>query len=356
MKRTNRTSQRLSDTAKLRSTITPSPKSQNSDDEGDNENSKNICVDEPIVSVKHRETERLDTRKHDRTESKNDPIVISNNDPSVENVTPKRVSKRTKTNEPDRTGSQNIITILKNDAKAFQVEAAAIAKQNKQNKVSQTINDDDIKEVEEMICVPCATSKASVVDSADSNSIEDEVVAGDSNNGRADHNDDRQDNDDEEDRPFTVEYATSSRATCRRCDAVIGKGDIRISHVPLFRGKPGYRVYRHLQCAIFSEDVVKIEDVGGWRKLDPADLEQLRQRIQESMLEIERENEDLDPDELVQKGFQGEIRKTPAGFVGTQLPFQIEGQSWMYHQEVHVPEIRGGILADEMGMVSFLML
>lgn len=32
------------------------------------------------------------------------------------------------------------------------------------------------------------------------------------------------------------------------------------------------------------------------------------------------------------------------------LPFQVEGFSWMRHQEVKCPEIRGGILADEMGM------
>ena len=189
----------------------------------------------------------------------------------------------------------------------------------------------------------------------ESNHVVNKAVAGDSNNGRAEPQDDNDNNEDEEDRPFTVEYATSSRATCRRCDAVILKGEIRISHVPLFRGKPGYRVYRHLKCAVFSEDIVKIENVGGWKKLNPADLEHLRQRIQESLLEIERENEDLDPDELVQKGFQGEIRETPATFVGTQLPFQIEGQSWMYNQEVHVPEIRGGILADEMGMVCLIV-
>ena len=35
--------------------------------------------------------------------------------------------------------------------------------------------------------------------------------------------------------------------------------------------------------------------------------------------------------------------------LATLLPFQVEGFSWMRHQEVMEEEIRGGILADEMG-------
>ena len=49
--------------------------------------------------------------------------------------------------------------------------------------------------------------------------------------------------------------------------------------------------------------------------------------------------------------FQGVTRSPAKGLVADLLPFQVEGVSWMYHQEVHKPEIRGGILADEMGMV-----
>lgn len=159
------------------------------------------------------------------------------------------------------------------------------------------------------------------------------------------------DDDDEEDRPFTIDFAPTSRATCRRCDQSIFKGNLRVSHVPLFRGKPGFRVSRHLECAIFSEDIDKAEDVGGWKKLSTEDYEALVLRVEESKLEIAKENEELEPDELVQVAFQGETRKSPPGLVATLLPFQVEGHAWMYHQEVHVSEIRGGILADEMGMV-----
>jgi hypothetical protein len=340
MPRTIRASKRLIDNAKLRSTVTPSPKSQDSDGEGNDESSTSLCMEDPHVEVITQNSKTSAKRKQRVVESKNERNVKSNNGASDETVVSKRGSKRIKNDEPDRSDNENIMTIFKNDATAFRAEAATMAKQKTEQKPTpQKLYEIDGKETEEMICVPCDDSEDPVVDT---------VVAGGVNKVVADEG---ENNEDEEDRPFTVEFATSSRATCRRCDAVILKGEIRISHVPLFRGKPGYRVYRHLQCAVFSDEIMKVEDVGGWRKLDAANLELLRQRVQESQLEIEQENEDLDPDELVQKGFQGEIRMKPSGFVGTQLPFQIEGQSWMYHQEVHVPEIRGGILADEMGMV-----
>jgi len=160
---------------------------------------------------------------------------------------------------------------------------------------------------------------------------------------------DTESNDDEEDRPFKVEYSGTGRATCRRCDNLVLKGDIRVSHVPLFRGKPGYRVYRHLQCAVFSEEIQSAEDIGGWKNLTSDDYEKLVARVEQSKIELENENEELQPDELVPVSFQGEMRKAPLGLVGSLLPFQTEGVSWMHHQEVS-ENIRGGILADEMGM------
>lgn len=46
--------------------------------------------------------------------------------------------------------------------------------------------------------------------------------------------------DDTDDKPFKVEYSGTGRATCRRCDCLIEKGGLRISHVPLFRGKVSF--------------------------------------------------------------------------------------------------------------------
>jgi hypothetical protein len=152
------------------------------------------------------------------------------------------------------------------------------------------------------------------------------------------------------DRPFTAEYSPTSRSTCRRCDQIIAKGQLRVSHVPLFRGKPGFRVFRHLSCAVFSEEVAAMADVGGWRTLGKADRQRLKERIQQSKVERQEEEEEIQPDELVQVAFSGEIRPPPKGLDATLLPFQTEGVSWMRHQETGGGAVRGGILGDEMGM------
>jgi len=156
------------------------------------------------------------------------------------------------------------------------------------------------------------------------------------------------DSDDLKDMPYRVEYATSGRATCKGCDEVISKGHLRIAEKALFNGKPGFTVYRHLHCTIFGEEISRLQDVGGWRRLKTADRQLVQDRIEESSILIEKENQELQPDELVQVGFQGEIRDSPKGLAANLLPFQVEGTSWMVHQELHVPSIRGGILADEM--------
>jgi hypothetical protein len=150
------------------------------------------------------------------------------------------------------------------------------------------------------------------------------------------------DSDDDKDMPYRVEYAATGRATCKGCDERIQKNVLRIANRPLFRGKPGFTVYRHLHCTVFEEEIVKIQDVGGWRRISVEDRTTLRARIEESKVEIKKEQEELRPDELVQKVFEGETRQSPPGLSGILLPFQVEGTSWMYHQEVAVPDIRGG--------------
>ena len=108
-------------------------------------------------------------------------------------------------------------------------------------------------------------------------------------------------------------------------------------------------VYRHLPCIVFSEDIHCVEDIGGWKKIQrksQEDYDKLVARVEESKDEVLKEQEELQPDELVPVTFQGETRKPPLGLSGSLLPFQTEGVSWMYHQEVNVPELHGGILAD----------
>lgn len=150
--------------------------------------------------------------------------------------------------------------------------------------------------------------------------------------------------------PYIVEYSKTGRATCRTCDDRIAKGEIRVGHTPLFRGKPGYMVFRHLHCTVFSEEIVCAEDVENYADLTDEDYVLLAKQVEISKEKIKEEMEELSPDELVQKAFQGEIRSEPPGLTANLLPFQIEGFSWMRHQEVEMHEIKGGILADEMGL------
>ena len=153
------------------------------------------------------------------------------------------------------------------------------------------------------------------------------------------------DSDDEKDRPFRVEYSKTARSTCRGCDERIEKGVPRICSRPLFRGKPGFVVYRHLTCQILPEEIETMRDVGGYRRLNKDDRDLLEQQIEKSKKEIQQEREELHADELVQTSFQGELRKAPPGLSASLLPFQQEGVSWMYNQEVNQHDVRGGILA-----------
>ena len=147
--------------------------------------------------------------------------------------------------------------------------------------------------------------------------------------------------------PYKVSYAVSGRATCKRCDERIAKNEPRTTHRPLFRGKPGFEVHRHLKCTIFNVDVKSLDDVAGHEDLHKPDLDLLIQRITASQEEIKQEMEQANPDELTAVSYGGPIRDPPEGLIATLLPFQKEGTSWMYEQEVSSP-IKGGILADGM--------
>ena len=120
-------------------------------------------------------------------------------------------------------------------------------------------------------------------------------------------------------------------------------------HFSSYTPQPGFMVYRHLHCATFSEEILTAEDVENYETLNEEDYIRLGEQVEVSKERIKEEREELRPDELVQKSFTGEIRNEPKGLTATLLPFQVEGFSWMRHQEVMEEEIRGGILADEMG-------
>ncbi len=84
--------------------------------------------------------------------------------------------------------------------------------------------------------------------------------------------------------------------------------------------------------------------MAGCEFLGDEDYDALTRRVEESLEEIQAEKEELEPDELVQKQFDGEKRPSPKGLIANLLPFQEEGTSWMYSQEKDVDGVRGGIL------------
>lgn len=147
---------------------------------------------------------------------------------------------------------------------------------------------------------------------------------------------------------YFVEYSKTSRATCRRCDLPIEKGQMRVGHKPLFRGQQGFVVYRHLHCAVFPTHLQEGYQLQGYEHMNAQHQKDIDLRLQESVKEVQEENAEIQPDELLIPSFQGEMRPAPPGLVVDLLPFQVEGQSWMFAQE-HT-SFRGGILADEMGM------
>lgn len=77
--------------------------------------------------------------------------------------------------------------------------------------------------------------------------------------------------------------------------------------------KPGYMVFRHLHCTVFSENVMCAEDIENHDTLKDEDYDKLREQVRVSKVKIKEEMEELEPDELVQKSFEGEIRSEPPG-------------------------------------------
>ncbi|KAL3913963.1 MAG: hypothetical protein SGARI_000379 [Bacillariaceae sp.] len=87
------------------------------------------------------------------------------------------------------------------------------------------------------------------------------------------------DSDDEKDYRFRVEYAKTARSTCRGCKKLIEKGIARVASRPLFQGKPGYMVFRQMQCQSFPKEISQISEIGGYRRLNENDLDLLHKQI-----------------------------------------------------------------------------
>lgn len=150
-------------------------------------------------------------------------------------------------------------------------------------------------------------------------------------------------------RVYTLWYEKTRRTFCCDCTRPIFKGMLRIAECRTLGRKDKYTVYHHVQCATFPlGEIKRIQDFYMWPNIKTIDQEAVLARLEEKRILLEKENQALEPDALVQTTYQGATLPPPHGLRSSLLPFQVEGFSWMVHQELHAPEIRGGILADEM--------
>jgi DNA repair protein RAD16 len=147
---------------------------------------------------------------------------------------------------------------------------------------------------------------------------------------------------------YLVEIAKTGRSTCKKCDSKIDNKVIRIGVV--IEGSWGLSTsWQHLGCTIFHKSLRSTNEIEGYNELQKTDQESVGKRFMESQNEVDLEMEDLNPDELVRTVWKNPM-EPHSDLLLPLLPYQKEGLGWMIHQESS--EVHGGILADEMGMVS----
>lgn len=146
---------------------------------------------------------------------------------------------------------------------------------------------------------------------------------------------------------YITEISRSGRARCRKCSQLVQKNELRVG-VPIRHsaGEHGWiSAWQHLHCTRIEERENFEEVLYGYEDLSPEDQKTV-------LLEITSDNlpdhlKPLDPEDLVKRGKLPEVNP-PKELLRPLLPYQKEGLGWLVRQEQ--TDVRGGILADEMGM------
>ncbi len=157
--------------------------------------------------------------------------------------------------------------------------------------------------------------------------------------------------DESERKVLMVEYSRSARARCRRCSEKIPKSVVRVGAPIKWRGGTHGWIssWMHLECSrVEDPSSIDIERrVYGFSALEPEDQKRVLEEL--SKTDTPEHLKPMDPDDpSFTKRAALEPAEQPSDVTTPMLPYQLEGLGWMLAQEAS--DIKGGILADEMGM------
>jgi len=155
------------------------------------------------------------------------------------------------------------------------------------------------------------------------------------------------------------QYATTGRARCRRCGEDIQKGDLRLGYPFRWRQADDcYTLYIHPECYESSVFGIKEKDlrkkIYGYEALNNTERARLWKEMRSEGRMAKADKEGANATAEYSSGSVGVDTKSlpevpvPKDMAVPMLPFQREGLAWMCQQEES--DVKGGILADEMGM------
>ncbi|RNF02954.1 putative DNA repair protein [Trypanosoma rangeli] len=146
---------------------------------------------------------------------------------------------------------------------------------------------------------------------------------------------------------FIVQRAPTMRARCRKCSEYIVKGELKWG-IPIRHAQGEYgwiSAWQHLGCTRIALDDAVGDLIYGFESLSTEEKNEVLREVTSSL--IPPHLLPLDPDDLVKRGALSEMEPS-SELLRPLLRYQKEGLGWMIAQEQS--DIKGGILADEMGM------